>query len=111
MKRAKVTKYIYILLDYRLDGGMIGDSLARKIKEYNGTKIILISVYNLDDTLVKDLEENKYIAKYIAKPIRLTNLIELVADTISQTDKGSVNLTAHMLSVNSGSYDGFIKHG
>ncbi|MGH9911152.1 MAG: hypothetical protein ACRD4J_08315 [Nitrososphaeraceae archaeon] len=43
MKRAKVTKYIYILLDYRLDGGMIGDSVARKIKEYNGTKIILIS--------------------------------------------------------------------
>lgn len=62
---------------------MFGDSVARKIKEYNGTKIILISAYNLDDTLVKDLKENKYIAKYIEKPIRLTNLIELVADTIS----------------------------
>jgi len=71
-----------ILLDYRL-GDMFGDSVARKIKEYNGTKIILISAYNLDDTLVKDLKENKYIAKYIEKPIRLTNLIELVADTIS----------------------------
>jgi hypothetical protein len=31
-----------ILLDYRM-GGMQGDSVARKIKEYNGTKIILIS--------------------------------------------------------------------
>jgi CheY-like chemotaxis protein len=29
-----------ILLDYKL-GGMLGDSVARKIKEYNGTKIIL----------------------------------------------------------------------
>jgi CheY-like chemotaxis protein len=62
---------------------MFGDSVARKIKEYNGTKIILISAYNLDGALVKDLKENKYIAKYIEKPIRLTNLIELVADTIS----------------------------
>jgi len=71
-----------ILLDYRL-GGMFGDSVARKIKEYNGTKIILISAYDLDGELVKDLEQNNYIAKYIEKPIHLTNLIELVADTIS----------------------------
>jgi hypothetical protein len=28
------------------------------------------------------LEENKYIAKYVEKPIHLTNLIELVADLI-----------------------------
>ncbi|MGH9986680.1 MAG: response regulator [Nitrososphaeraceae archaeon] len=70
-----------ILLDYRL-GGMFGDSVARKIKEYNGTKIILISAYDLDDVLVKDLEQNKYIAKYVEKPIHLTNLRELVADLI-----------------------------
>ena len=71
-----------ILLDYRL-GGMFGDSVARKIKEYNGTKIILISAYDLDDSLVKDLEENNYIAKFVEKPIFINSLIELVADTIS----------------------------
>jgi CheY-like chemotaxis protein len=71
-----------ILLDYRL-GGMFGDSVARKIKEHNGTKIILISAYDLDEALVKDLEENNYISKYIDKPIQLTDLIELIADTIS----------------------------
>jgi hypothetical protein len=38
---------------------MFGDSVARKIKEYNGTKIILISAYILDETLVKDLKEYK----------------------------------------------------
>ena len=70
-----------ILLDYRL-AGMFGDSVAKKIKEYNGTKIILISAYDLDDVLVKDLEQNKYIAKYVEKPIHLTNLRELVADLI-----------------------------
>ena len=71
-----------VLLDYRL-GGMFGDSVARKIKEYNGTKIILISAYDLDVELVKDLEENKYIAKFVEKPIFINSLIELVADTIS----------------------------
>ncbi|MGB7633924.1 MAG: hypothetical protein WBL68_09390 [Nitrososphaeraceae archaeon] len=67
-----------ILLDYRL-GGMFGDSVV----EYNGTKIILIMNHDLDVELVKDLEENKYIAKYIEKPIFINSLIELVADTIS----------------------------
>ncbi len=62
---------------------MLGDSVARKIKENNGVKIILISAYELDNELVKELQENKYIATFIEKPIRLHNLIELVADTIS----------------------------
>jgi CheY-like chemotaxis protein len=64
--------------DYKLHG-IMGDSVARKLKEYSETKIILISAYNIDDVLVKELEENKYISKYILKPIEtehLTNLID-----------------------------------
>ena len=71
-----------ILLDYRL-GDMFGDSVARTIKQYNGTKIILISAYDLDSALVKELEDNEYIIKYVKKPIELTDLIELVANMIS----------------------------
>ena len=71
-----------ILLDYRL-GDMFGDSVARKIKQYNGTKIVLISAYDLDNALVKELEENNHIANYIKKPIQLDDLIELVADTLN----------------------------
>ena len=71
-----------ILLDYRL-GDMFGDSVARTIKQYNGTKIILISAYDLDSALVKELEGNEYIVKYVKKPIELTDLIELVANMIS----------------------------
>ena len=71
-----------ILLDYRL-GDMLGDAVARKIKEYNGVKIILISAYDLDLTLVKELEESKFITKFIEKPIEPANLIEIVARTIS----------------------------
>jgi CheY-like chemotaxis protein len=71
-----------ILLDFRL-GDMFGDSVARTIKQYNGTKIILISAYDLDKALVKELEENNHIANYIKKPIQIEDLIELVADTVS----------------------------
>jgi response regulator RpfG family c-di-GMP phosphodiesterase len=70
-----------ILLDYRL-GDMLGDSVAKKIKAYNGTKIILISSYDLTNVVVKELEENKYIIKYIKKPIQVADLIEIVASTI-----------------------------
>lgn|SRR5512145_1486358 len=71
-----------ILLDYRL-GDMFGDSVARKIKEHIGTSIILISAYDLDDALVKELEDNNCIAKHIEKPIHLHSLIEIVSKTIS----------------------------
>jgi CheY-like chemotaxis protein len=81
-EKSRGNKIHLILLDYRL-GGMFGDSVARKIKEYNGTKIILISAYDLDDEILKDLEENNYIAKFVEKPILINSLIELVADTIS----------------------------
>ena len=80
-EKSRGNKIHLILLDYRL-GDMFGDSVARTIKQYNGTKIILISAYNLDSALVKELEENKYIAKYIEKPIQLSNLIEIVASMI-----------------------------
>jgi CheY-like chemotaxis protein len=68
-----------ILLDYRL-GDMYGDSVARKIKELNGTKIILISAYDPDDALLKELEDGDYISKYIEKPIHKNDLVELVAE-------------------------------
>ena len=75
--------YIHlILLDYKL-GDIFGDSVARKVKEYNEVKIILFSAYELDDALLEELEEKDYISTYVEKPIHLTNLIEIVANTIS----------------------------
>jgi len=81
-EKSRGNKIHLILLDYKL-GDMLGDSVARTIKEHNGTRIILISAYDLDDTLVKDLEESRYIVKYIEKPIHMANLVEIVASTIS----------------------------
>ena len=70
-----------ILLDYRL-GDMFGDSVARTIKEHNGTKIILISAYELESELIRELKENRYITTYVAKPVQIPDLIEIVANTI-----------------------------
>ena len=55
-------------LDYRLCD-IMGDSVARKIKEYGETKIILVSAFNIDGGPVKELENGSYISKYILKPI------------------------------------------
>jgi CheY-like chemotaxis protein len=71
-----------ILLDYKLHD-MSGDSVARKIKEFNDTKIIMITAYSMDDSLLKELEENNCIAKFVKKPVQLKNLIKLVEEIIS----------------------------
>ena len=70
-----------ILLDYKLDD-MLGDSVARKIKEYSGTKIILNSAYDVNDVLIRELENGNYISKYIQKPFDTDRLTDLVAEII-----------------------------
>ena len=71
-----------LVLDYRL-GDMFGDTVARKIKEYNGVKIILLSAFELDHALIKELQENDYVSKCIQKPVHLTDLVDIVTDTIN----------------------------
>jgi CheY-like chemotaxis protein len=70
-----------ILLDYKLDD-MNGDSVARKIKECNETKIILNSAYNVDDVLIRELENGNYISRYIQKPFDTDRLTDLVDQTV-----------------------------
>jgi len=74
-------KISLILLDYKL-GGMLGDSVARKIKECNETKIILNSAYDVDAVLIKELENSNYISKYIQKPFDTDRLTDLVAEIV-----------------------------
>jgi CheY-like chemotaxis protein len=70
-----------ILLDYKL-GSMWGDSVARKIKKYSETKIILISAYDKDHSLVAELESGNYISKYVRKPVANDFLTDLVAEIV-----------------------------
>ena len=74
-------KISLILLDYKL-GGMLGDSVARKIKECNETKIILNSAYDVNDVLVRELKSGNYISKYIQKPFDTDRLTDLVAEIV-----------------------------
>lgn len=62
-----------LLLDYRLKD-MVGDQVARKIKEWGGNNIVLISSCDLDDNMVSDLIEGKYITQVLSKPISLQTL-------------------------------------
>ena len=72
-----------VLLDYRLCD-IMGDSVARKIKEYGKTKIILISAFNIDGVLVKELENGSYISKYILKPIETDSLVNLIDEIVKE---------------------------
>ena len=72
-----------VLLDYRLCD-IMGDSVARKIKEYGETKIILISAFNIDGVLVKELENGSYISKYILKPIETDSLVNLIDEVVKE---------------------------
>jgi response regulator RpfG family c-di-GMP phosphodiesterase len=74
-------KISLILLDYKL-GGMRGDSVARKIKEHNETRIILNSAYSVEDVLIKDLENGNYISKFVQKPIETDYLVDLVDEIV-----------------------------
>jgi CheY-like chemotaxis protein len=72
-----------ILLDYKLSD-IMGDSVARKIKEYSGTNVILISAFNIDDELIKELENGGYISKYILKPIETDSLVNLIDEIVKE---------------------------
>lgn len=70
-----------LFLDYKL-GDMLGDDVAKKIKKMNGIKIILISAYDLDEPIKNELLENKYIEKFLQKPIRMRQIVQVAADSI-----------------------------
>jgi CheY-like chemotaxis protein len=79
--KAKGSPIDLIFLDYKL-GDMLGDDVAKSIKKMNGIKIILISAYNLDEPTKNELLENKYIEKFLQKPIRMRQIIQVAAEAL-----------------------------
>jgi len=71
-----------LLLDYKL-GDMLGDIVACKINELNGVKTLLISAYDLDQNMVKDLIARHCIVGTIRKPIRLPAIIRQIKDVLN----------------------------
>jgi response regulator RpfG family c-di-GMP phosphodiesterase len=76
-KKLKNKKIDILLLDYRL-GNMYGDTVAKKVKELDDVKIIMISAYELDPKMVEELKQSEYIVDVIKKPVSVKSLIEKI---------------------------------
>ncbi len=66
-----------VILDYRL-GDMLGDDVARKMREIGGPKVILISAYEIETAFLEDLKNKNCIAIFLKKPFRLSTLISTI---------------------------------
>jgi DNA-binding response OmpR family regulator len=69
-----------VLLDYKL-GDITGENVARKIRETEkNIKILMITAFELDDHIVKNMIQNRYIDDIINKPIQLEELSKKIAE-------------------------------
>jgi len=71
-----------ILLDYKL-GDTTGDYVAQKIKELNDVKIIIITAYEVNEGIARDLGDNKLVVDIVQKPIAIDSLLAKVAQRMS----------------------------
>ena len=70
-----------ILLDYKL-GDTTGDYVAHKIKELNDVNIIMITAYEVNHDIIRELEDNELVIDVIQKPIAIDSLMAKVAQGI-----------------------------
>ena len=71
-----------LLLDYKL-GDTTGDIVACKIHELNGVKTILISAYELQQTMINQLVERGCIKGILRKPIRMPTMVKEIEKALS----------------------------
>jgi response regulator RpfG family c-di-GMP phosphodiesterase len=71
-----------LLLDYKL-GDISGDIVARKIKEMDDIKILLITAFELDSQIVSELMQEGLIVDVIKKPIQLEQLSQKIKETMA----------------------------
>jgi CheY-like chemotaxis protein len=80
-RKSKNEKVDLLLLDYKL-GDISGDVVARKVKDIENTKIVLITAFELDDKVIQDLVQNKYVVDVIKKPILLEQLSHKIEENM-----------------------------
>lgn len=71
-----------LLLDYKL-GDISGDIVARKVKEIDDIKILLITAFELDNLIVSELIQKGLIEDVVKKPIQLEQLSQKIKETIA----------------------------
>ena len=82
-RKVKDKKIDILLLDYKL-GDMQGDTVAKKVKELNDVKIIMISAYELDENMVEELKQSRYVVDVIKKPVSMKSLIEKIESFLTE---------------------------
>ena len=70
-----------ILLDYKL-GDTTGYHVAHKIKELNDVKIIMITAYEVNHDILREMEDNELVVDIIQKPIAIDSLMVKVGQDI-----------------------------
>lgn len=70
--------YALVISDFRMPG-LNGTELFEKMKGMNKyVRTILMTAFEIDDTILDDYTKKKIIDGFFQKPVRLTNLIEEV---------------------------------
>jgi DNA-binding response OmpR family regulator len=78
--KKKNEKIDLVLLDYKL-GDISGENVAREIREIEkNIKILMITAFELEDHVVKDMIKNRYINDIINKPIQLEELSKKIEE-------------------------------
>ena len=72
-----------VLLDYKL-GDMTGEDVAREIARIALTNIILITAYDLEDSMIQSLLRKNLISAQLKKPFSLEELQAKVSLVLSQ---------------------------
>jgi DNA-binding response OmpR family regulator len=54
--------------------------VARKVKELNDVKIIMITAYEVNHDIIRELEDNELAADIVQKPIAIDHLMAKVED-------------------------------
>ena len=71
-----------LLLDFKL-GDISGDIVARKVKEIDDIKILLITAFELDNQIVSELKQEGLIEDVVKKPVQLEQLSQKIKETIA----------------------------
>ena len=66
-------------MDYKL-GDTTGYYVAHKVKELNDVKIIMITAYEVNHDIARELEDNELVTDIVQKPVD----IDLLAAKITQ---------------------------
>ncbi|HEU4448190.1 MAG TPA: response regulator [Nitrososphaeraceae archaeon] len=71
-----------LLLDYKL-GDISGDIVARKAKEIDDLKILMITAFELDNQIVNELIQQGLIVDVVKKPVQLEQLSQKIKETMA----------------------------